>query len=160
MRTAGSIETRMSHSRINPAKRRPAQGRVLVAEDDPQLLLMVSAVLAHDGYDVIEVADGESVASHARNVDVIVSDVCMPRMSGLDAVADLRARGVLAPVVLMSAYPDQVDQDSARAAGAVTLLSKPFEIDDLRMIVMNLIPLRSGAQTSTKGSEHGHPWQR
>lgn len=117
---------------------------MLVAEDDRQLLGTLSSVLAHDGYDVVEAADASAMLSwvEASNAgpDVIVSDICMPGKSGIEAVAELRARGVRAPVVLMTGFPDRCDHASARSVGAVTIVAKPVEVDDLRMIVLNLIP--------------------
>jgi DNA-binding NtrC family response regulator len=52
----------------------------------------------------------------------------------------LRELGIGSPVVLMTAFPDHCSEASAREHGAVTLIAKPFEIDDLRMIVLNLLP--------------------
>jgi DNA-binding response OmpR family regulator len=124
-----------------------SRARILVAEDDPDLLRLVSAVLAHDGYDVLEVADGAAMLeylaacqSHGSAPHVIVSDVFMPGKSGLDVLASLRKLGISAPVVLMTAFPDHCSEASALELGAVTLLAKPFELDDLRMIVLNLLP--------------------
>jgi DNA-binding NtrC family response regulator len=138
----------MRPARVNPAKRQPARATVLVAEDDRHLLGTLSALLANDGYDVVEAGDASAmlsyVAGSADVPDVIVSDVCMPGKSGIEAVVELRARGIRAPVVLMTGFPEHCDAASARQAGAVTLIAKPVEIDDLRMIVLNLIPATKG----------------
>jgi CheY-like chemotaxis protein len=135
----------MTHAKVVLSKRGEAVARILLAEDDPDLRRMVSAVLAHDGYDVVEVGDGVSMLSYLRACenalpDVIVSDVCMPGYTGLDVLAQLRELGLSTPFVLMTAFPDQCSETAARALGAVTLVEKPFELDDLRMIVMNLVP--------------------
>lgn len=100
--------------------------------------------MAYDGYEVVEVEDGrgllEQLSEHGDSIDVVVSDIFMPGLSGLDVLARMRERGIAAPVVLMTAFPEQCTEAGARALGAVTLVEKPFELDDLRMIVMNLLP--------------------
>jgi CheY-like chemotaxis protein len=119
---------------------------VLLAEDDPNLLRLLSTVLAFDGYDVIEATNGVEMLDYlaacgARGApDVIVSDVCMPGASGIDVLGRMRALQIAAPVVLMTAFPEHCNEQSARELGATTLLEKPFELDDLRMIVLNLVP--------------------
>lgn len=137
----------MAEAKWVPSRRGQSRARILVAEDDPDLRRLVSAVLAHDGYDVLEVADGTTMLEYLASLDghgnapqVIVSDVFMPGRSGLDVLVSLRELGISAPVVLMTAFPDHCSQASALELGAVTLLEKPFEIDDLRMIVLNLLP--------------------
>jgi DNA-binding response OmpR family regulator len=148
-----------THAKVVLSKRGEASARVLVAEDDPELRRMISSVLTYDGYDVVEVADGAAMLSYLRACDtavpdVIVSDICMPGSSGLDVLAQLRELGLSTPFVLMTAFPDQCTEPCARELGAVTLVEKPFEIDDLRMIVMNLVkkPARVHAQRHTLGS--------
>jgi CheY-like chemotaxis protein len=137
----------MTNAKVVPSKRGESLARILVAEDDPELRRMISSVLSYDGYDVVEVADGGSMLAYLRACDpalpdVIVSDICMPGCSGLDVLAELREVGLSAPFVLMTAFADQCSEAGARSLGAVTLVEKPFEIDDLRMIVMNLVPTR------------------
>ena len=139
----------MASTRFLPPRLRHSPARVLVAEDDPELRRLVSAVLEYDGYEVIEAVDGTAMfeqLSRRREKgsmpDVIVSDVFMPGLSGLDVLGKMRELGMRAPVVLMTAFSDSCSEERARELGAVTLVEKPFELDDLRMIVLNLVPRR------------------
>jgi DNA-binding NtrC family response regulator len=145
----------MAEAKLTPSKRGTSRGRVLVAEDDAECRRLVSTVLSHDGYDVLEVVDGstmfEYLAACGRGTefpDVIVADICMPGRSGLDVLSHLRELGIAAPVVLMTAFPDHCTEANAVQLGAVTLVEKPFEIDDLRMIVLNLSSSRKGKRES------------
>ncbi len=69
----------------------------------------------------------------------------MPGRSGLDVLARLHELGIRAPMVLMTAFPDHCSQAGGRELGAVAVLEKPFELDDLRMIVLNLSSRRTRA---------------
>jgi CheY-like chemotaxis protein len=139
------LSSAMAHA-VVPSRRGERRASVLVAEDDRDLRRIVSVALAYDGYEVIEVADGDALLAYLASnpaPEVIVSDVCMPHCSGLDALVQLRELGVHSPVVLMTAFPDHCSEAGARELGAVTLVEKPFELDDLRMIVMNILPPHS-----------------
>ena len=126
--------------------RRPRRrASVLVAEDDAELRKLIAAILSSDGYDVVEVSNGNELleymrAQRGRYPDVILSDICMPGRTGFDILRELRARGIMTPVVLMTAFGEEFSEQAARELGALTLVEKPFEIDDLRMIVLNVAP--------------------
>lgn len=139
----------MPQLRKLPSERLRRQAKVLLVEDDYELRRIVAAVLRHDGYGVTELANGQELIDYMlsgphvlgyEEPDVIVSDVCMPHRSGLHALERLRNAQVMTPVVLMSAFPEHCSNERANELGAVTLLEKPFELDDLRMIVLNLVP--------------------
>jgi CheY-like chemotaxis protein len=127
---------------------RPA--RVLLVEDDYELRRMVAAVLRYDGYEVTELSNGRQLADYVLErqsapagedeADVILSDICMPEQSGFAALERLRKTGVDTPVVFMTAFPEPFTSQRAHELRAVTVLEKPFDLDDLRMIIMNLVP--------------------
>lgn len=119
---------------------------VLLAEDDDEMRYLMVRALRRDGYDILAAADGASLTSavdaarrHGREPDLIVSDVRMPGMSGLELVAWLRthARGVR--TVLISAFADDETLLSARRLGVLHVLSKPFDLDDLRTVVLHAL---------------------
>jgi CheY-like chemotaxis protein len=140
----------MQTAMVVPSRRPERRARVLLAEDDFELRRMVASLLSADGYEVIEVADGEQLLNYLASTkrqhgqledpDLIISDICMPQLDGLQVLERLRRADVSTPVVLMTAFANHNISEQADALGAVTLLSKPFEIDDLRMIVLNLSP--------------------
>jgi signal transduction histidine kinase/CheY-like chemotaxis protein len=115
------------------ARETPAGLRVLVADDHPTNLKVVEIILAQRGADITEVQDGrEAVEAHARQVfDVILMDMQMPVMDGLEAVARIRAveaapGGRRTPIIMLTANagPDHIK--AGKAAGADGHLSKPI----------------------------------
>jgi CheY-like chemotaxis protein len=129
--------------------RRP---RVLLAEDDVHLRAFLSSVLIDDGYDVVEASDGAELVDHLENhqskasterslrVDLVVTDVRMPGTSGLDVLGEFRRKDRTTPFVLITAFGTEELHAKAKKLGAEAVLDKPFEIDDLRMIVKMLVP--------------------
>jgi len=122
-----------------------ARRRVLVAEDDPSLRRLIVTVLQDGGYDVIEAEDGVQLLQHIEQLVsaqcapsdsfVVVTDVNMPGLSGLDVLAVLRCALARARVVLITAFGDAETRAEARELGAVTVLDKPFDLDALRAVV-------------------------
>ncbi len=95
---------------------------------------------------MLAAADGAALSSalraarvHGREPDLIVSDVRMPGMSGLELLAWLRDENCTVRTVLVSAFADDETIDQARRLGVAHILSKPFDLDDLRMVVLNLL---------------------
>jgi CheY-like chemotaxis protein len=119
--------------------------RILVAEDDPDLRMLIAAALGRDGHDIVTAADGTEILEllaatigepeSTRQFDLIVSDVRMPGWSGLDVLAGLRHYPLVPPVVLITAFGDEQLHADARRLGAVATLDKPFDVDDLRAVV-------------------------
>ncbi|GAB2983421.1 response regulator transcription factor [Amycolatopsis acidiphila] len=107
--------------------------RVLVVEDDPQLLAMLTRLLAEEGYEVDEAADGQR-GLHlglTRGYDVLLLDRGLPAVDGLDLLARLRGRGVVTPTLILSALGNPADRVVGLDAGAEDYLAKPFDIDEL-----------------------------
>jgi DNA-binding response OmpR family regulator len=125
-----------------PPTCRPA--RVLVVDDEPDLRELVAFRLSSDGYEVTELASGVELLRTLRRADapgdfdIVVMDVRMPQLSGIDALASLRASGCALPVILMSGSPDAATGARALALDA-PLLAKPFELRDLSARVGELL---------------------
>ncbi len=116
---------------------------VLVADDDDDIRALVVAALRCDGYDVVEARDGGAVLDSLRRggrvPDAIVTDVRMPVMNGLALLHGLRQEGWRTPVVVMTADGAEQVRDRATRLGANATLSKPFDVDVLRTIVMSVL---------------------
>jgi two-component system response regulator (stage 0 sporulation protein F) len=119
--------------------------KVFVADDDEDLRALVVETLRSDGYTVVEAGDGEellallsdALADPASRPDIVVADVRMPKLSGLGVLEHLNRAHVRVPVLLMTGFAPQSVGIVARRLGAVGVLEKPFDVDDLRTAVMN-----------------------
>ena len=109
---------------------------ILICEDDDNLRQLIRVVLG-PGYHIVEAGDGDEalVLAGEHRPDLIILDLMMPRMSGLDVLQQLRANAATdgMHILVMSAWPDAVE--AARAAGADAFLQKPFEPDALTALV-------------------------
>jgi two-component system, OmpR family, response regulator MprA len=115
--------------------------RILLVDDDLLLRKMVRFVLTDSGYDVT-VADGASAAMHLMERDevhLIILDVGLNGMSGLDLCRHLRARGATQPVLFLSGHKDLADKMAGFDAGGDDYLAKPFEPRELLARVRALL---------------------
>ena len=101
--------------------------KVLIADDDRLVRTMVADLLEDLGHAVVAAANGaEAVDLGAREApDVLILDFLMPKLSGLDALQALRARGVSAPAVLLTAISDGSFREVEGAAAVDVVLEKP-----------------------------------
>jgi two-component system, OmpR family, response regulator MtrA len=108
---------------------------VLVVDDDPVILKLLTVNFELEGYEVLAATQGAEALAVAREhrPDVVVSDIMMPVMSGIDLVTELQADPDLAsiPVVLLSAKAQAADIRVGLDAGAADYVTKPFEPLDL-----------------------------
>jgi len=108
--------------------------KCLVADDEPQIGALLRDVLARQGYQADVVGDGAAALRLLAEGDyaLLVSDVLMPRKTGVELVHEIRARGWTLPVILMSSHLSQEILASCGAVERLAFLQKPFYIDDLR----------------------------
>lgn len=128
--------------------------RVLLAEDDEPLREMLVEVLSEHGLDVIacehglelvekldEVfADGDEPSD--AQVDIIISDIRMPGVTGMSILDGLNAYGRPCPVILMTAYADDGTREAVDRLHASGFLTKPFHLDELLALVDRILDLR------------------
>lgn len=111
--------------------------RILIAEDDADLRILVAYALEDEGYLVLRASDGAEALAIAERErpDLILSDVMMPRLSGLELAAALHARenGQTPPILLMSANRPR------GLPGRVAFLPKPFDLPELLRRVAALL---------------------
>ncbi|MBN8608955.1 MAG: response regulator [Deltaproteobacteria bacterium] len=123
-----------------PASAEAWRGRVLVAEDDRELSVLLGLALELEGWTVDRVYDGEELidalaACHGDLPDVVVTDVRMGGASGIDVLASHRPD---APVLVMSAFMDDALARASIELGASAVLAKPFDLDVLVALVATL----------------------
>ncbi len=110
---------------------------VLVVDDEPAMREVVAMRLADWGYDVCVAADGEAAARliRTRAPDLVISDVVLPDMTGLDLLANLTAGDPTRPVILMTAYGTVELAVDAMKRGAKDFLTKPLDYAKLRAVL-------------------------
>ncbi|HXG94824.1 MAG TPA: response regulator [Blastocatellia bacterium] len=119
-----------------------AAGKILVIEDNRDSRDILSKLLRMSGYDVISASDGERGFTEAvrSQPDLIITDVNMPRMDGIEFVRKVRAEKTLAktPVLVVTAFGSSVARE-ALDAGADASAEKPFDFDKFLLTVQKLI---------------------
>ena len=117
--------------------------RLLVVDDEPNLLVAVGACLRAEGFDVVTARSGaEALVRVAETVpDLIVSDVRMPGMDGYQLARQLRSspRTALTPVVFLTAKDETSDRVEGFRAGVDAYLTKPFEPDELVAVIRSIL---------------------
>ncbi len=120
--------------------------RILLIEDTEDLGENIRDVLRMEGFDVVWARDGQAGFTTYReiNPDLIVTDIVMPQMNGLEVVREVRAAEKQTstspiPIIILSAKATPEDQAEGLAAGANIYLKKPCSIDNLMKTVRSLI---------------------
>lgn len=124
------------------------RNRVLVADDDREMLEMVSRVIDQLGFEVVTACSGadllEKVAEQGP-FDLVVTDVAMPWMSGLQVMHSARAAGMRCPVIVITALRNHRTADEVETLGTeVRRLNKPFSVGTLEETVRALVQSGSG----------------
>ncbi len=116
--------------------------KVLLVEDEPNIVEAMGFILSRDGWSVASHANGETAMDEIRRVgpDVLVLDVMLPGRSGYEILRELRADAVLAglPVLMLTARGQEKDRALAEELGATRFMTKPFSNADLRKAVNHI----------------------
>jgi two-component system, OmpR family, alkaline phosphatase synthesis response regulator PhoP len=107
--------------------------RLLLVEDDPTLRQALTFNLSREGYEVSAAANGEAALEAARGerLDLILLDVMLPGMSGVEVLRVLRREGIATPVIILSAKGDEIDRVVGLKVGADDYVAKPFSRPEL-----------------------------
>jgi DNA-binding response OmpR family regulator len=111
-----------------------ASERVLLIEDDPSIVAGLELNLSLEGYEVITAADGESGLRLAEQKlpDVVLLDIMLPKIHGLEVLRQLRERDADVPVLILTARGEEADKVLGLQLGADDYISKPFNLGELR----------------------------
>ena len=125
---------------------------VLAIEDDPAILRGLSDNLRFEGYDVITATDGETGYNmqRERKPDLILLDLMLPRMSGLEFCRKLRGEGIETPVLMLTARSEEADRVLGLDLGADDYVAKPFSVRELMARVRALL---RRSQLGTDGTD-------
>jgi EAL domain-containing protein (putative c-di-GMP-specific phosphodiesterase class I)/CheY-like chemotaxis protein len=132
------------------------KGRILVVDDEPALLRAYTRALTRDGYEAEGATDGvraKELLAESR-FDVIISDVCMPGMDGLELLRAVRRIDVDVPVILVTGAPTSRGAGEAVESGALLYLVKPVEFRALLQVVEHAIRLHRIARLKRDAMAH------
>jgi CheY-like chemotaxis protein len=123
--------------------------RILVADDDPAILRLVTTILEKDNYYVVTARDGREAYKHLQSDPSFIAailDVVMPHISGPELVRYMKTekRLMRIPVMMMTAEQDPKLSSDSFAAGAVVFLPKPFTTAQLQIMLQMLVGKSSG----------------
>ncbi|GEM46829.1 response regulator transcription factor [Deinococcus cellulosilyticus] len=107
--------------------------KVLVVDDDPRMLMMLRRGLAFEGYPVLEAQSGTEALEKLRDhdVDLLILDIMMPDLSGLEVLRKVRTAGETLPVILLTARDKPQEHVQGLESGADDYITKPFSFDVL-----------------------------
>jgi two-component system chemotaxis response regulator CheY len=131
---------------------RNSLGRVLVVDDEADVRRAVNVALTKSGYEVIEAEDGKQAirvlnsGDNPLEVDVIVCDIRMPNIGGVEAIKYLRSQYPSRPIIALTGFPDVQLATSLLKQGVIDYLVKPVEREKLAATVAEAIKKRDHAQ--------------
>ena len=118
---------------------------ILIVEDEPKMLRLLDLNLKEEGYTVRTAPDAETALNLLRQekIDVVLTDLKLPGMSGLEFLQAARRTNASIPVVLMTAYGTVETAVEAMKAGASDYVLKPFSIEEIKLILSKELDVRS-----------------
>ena len=119
------------------------KGRILIVDDEPALAELWSTALSHLGYTTTETTNSLEArrlfASHPEDFDLLITDLVMPDLNGLDLACQIRAIRADLPIIACTGYSDRFSQEEMRALGIDALLQKPLEVRQLAEAVKQFL---------------------
>ena len=122
----------------------PEQKQILVVDDEPNLRRVLSAQLTRDGYEVHTAEDGEQALALLRDhhIDVVITDLKMPRVDGMELLRQVMQMDASLPVVMITAHGTVDNAVEALKTGAFDYITKPFDQAEVRTIVRKALRTR------------------
>ena len=117
--------------------------KILVAEDEPIMLMAIEAKLRNDGFEVMGVADGQqAIAAFDGFIpDLVLTDILMPHTSGLEVIGVIRSKHSHLPILVLSGIGEEETVLEAFNVGADDFITKPFNPSELSVRVKRLLKL-------------------
>jgi len=115
--------------------------RILVVDDEESMREFLRILLEKEGHQVTTAGDGAAALSLAtsQDVDLIISDIKMPRLDGVGLLAGLRQHGLEIPIIMVTAYASSDSAIQAMKHGAFDYLTKPFKVDEVRLVIQRAL---------------------
>jgi len=120
--------------------------KILVADDELSMRQFLEILLKKEGHEVVCAGDGqEALSSFQRDpVDLVISDIKMPKMDGLELLRKVKEQRPALAVILVTAYASPEDAIAAMKAGAYDYLTKPFKLEEIKSVIHNALELTEG----------------
>ncbi len=131
--------------------------RILIAEDDREMRLLLVKHLSKEGYHITECKDGLQLLERlslylfpeekkGESFDLIITDNRMPCLMGLEVLAGMRRDKKFPPLILITAFGDVQTYREARDIGAVAVFNKPFDLEDLSNKIRKTLQMKKGTK--------------
>ena len=129
--------------------------RILVVEDEKQIAKILRIELEYEGYEVIVAYDGKSglQASLNEKIDLVLLDVMLPEMNGIEVLRRIRKENNLLPVILLTARNMTLDKVAGLDQGANDYITKPFEMEELLARIRSCLRQSSLAVKASQSDE-------
>ncbi len=122
--------------------------KILIVEDEPDMVLGLKDNFEFEGYEVTTAADGISGLERARSIkpDLVILDIMLPKLSGLEVCKTLRGEGFETPIVMLTARGQEIDKVVGLELGADDYVTKPFSIRELLARVRAILRRTEGGK--------------
>ena len=122
--------------------------KVLIVEDEPDMVLGLKDNFEFEGYEVLTAADGAAGLERARaqKPDLVILDIMLPKLSGLEVCKTLRGEGFEAPIIMLTARGQEIDKVVGLELGADDYVTKPFSIRELLARVRAILRRTEGGK--------------
>jgi two-component system alkaline phosphatase synthesis response regulator PhoP len=122
--------------------------KILIIEDEPDMVLGLKDNFEFEGYEVLTASDGQAGLEKARSAkpDLVVLDIMLPKLSGLEVCKALRGEGFFAPIVMLTARGQEIDKVVGLELGADDYVTKPFSIRELLARVRAILRRSDGTK--------------
>jgi DNA-binding response OmpR family regulator len=127
--------------------------RILLVDDEQPIQTLLSFPLQRDGYDVVVASDGREALARFDELppDLVVLDLMLPRMDGLEVCKRLRAKGETVPIIMLTAKSEEIDKVLGLELGADDYITKPFSMREFRSRVKAALRRSGMAHAETDG---------
>jgi two-component system, NtrC family, response regulator PilR len=128
------------------------QSRILIADDEESMREFLSIMLHREGYKVDAAADGAQAVARLKEhtYDLVISDIKMPRLDGFQLLSNVKARTPETAVIMITAFSSTEEAVDAMKQGAYDYITKPFNNEEIRLIVRNALERKTLRQENTE----------
>ena len=115
----------------------PAKKKILVVDDEPQVCEAIAMMLSFDGYEVVTSGSGKTALAlfAPGKFEIVTTDYMMPEMNGAELALAIKALAPAQPVIMITAHGDTVKTSGVSLTGVDQMVSKPFQLADLRAAI-------------------------